>query len=168
MRPLNVCQIAAELTPFAKTGGLGDVVAGLSRYLGHEGHDVRIFLPFYGQLTRRPERFTPVEYLQHVPMWMGSHYFPISVLTCKLPDSDVDVYFVSCPPLFDQDGIYQGDWARRSALRRPDASRLRVLPAHGLGAGHPPLPRLAHRPRADLPARRCTTGIASSIARARC
>jgi starch synthase len=111
MRPLNVVQVAAELSPFAKTGGLGDVVAGLSRYLGREGHDVRIFLPFYGQLTRRPERFTPVEYLQHVPLWMGSHYLPISVLTCKLPDSEVDVYFISCPQLFAQEGIYQGDWS---------------------------------------------------------
>jgi starch synthase len=108
---MRVVQVAAELTPFAKTGGLRDVVAGLSRYLGREGHDVRIFLPFYGQLTRRPEHFTPVEFLQHVPLQMGSHYVPISVLTCKLPDSAVDVYFISCPPLYGQEGIYQGDWA---------------------------------------------------------
>ena len=33
--PLRICQIAAEVTPFAKTGGLGDVAAGLSRALGH-------------------------------------------------------------------------------------------------------------------------------------
>ncbi|HSN87969.1 MAG TPA: glycogen/starch synthase, partial [Thermoanaerobaculia bacterium] len=57
MAPLKICQVAAELTPFAKTGGLGDVVAGLSRFLGKEGHDVRIFLPFYAQIARRPDPF---------------------------------------------------------------------------------------------------------------
>jgi starch synthase len=108
---MNILQIAAEVTPFAKTGGLGDVVAGLSRYLGREGHDVRIFLPFYGQLTRRPESFVPVGFLQDVPLWIGTHYFRFSVLTCKLPDSEVDVYFISCPQLFGQEGIYHGDWA---------------------------------------------------------
>jgi glucose-1-phosphate adenylyltransferase len=40
---MNILQLAAEVTPFAKTGGLGDVVAGLSRFLSKAGHDVRIF-----------------------------------------------------------------------------------------------------------------------------
>jgi len=108
---INICQVSAEVTPFAKTGGLGDVVAGLSRYLSRDGHDVRIFLPFYGQLTRRPEPFVSVDYLRDVPLWVGSRYFQFSVLTCKLPDSEVDVYFISCPQLYGEEGIYHGDWA---------------------------------------------------------
>jgi starch synthase len=106
---INICQIAAEVTPFAKTGGLGDVVAGLSRFLGREGHDVRVFLPFYGQLARRPERFIPVDFLQNVLLQMGPRHVSFSVLTCKLPDSEVDAYFVSCPALFAEEGIYHGD-----------------------------------------------------------
>jgi starch synthase len=106
---VRICQVAAEVTPFAKTGGLGDVVAGLSRYLGREGHDVRVFLPFYGQLLRRPERFVPVDFIQDVPLRMGSRHLAFSALTCKLPDSDVDAYFISCPALFGAEGIYHGD-----------------------------------------------------------
>lgn len=111
MRPLRVCQIAAEVAPFAKTGGLGDVAAGLPRFLGRAGHDVRVFLPFYGQVARRPERFTQVDFLRDLHVGMGSRLFRFSVLTTKLPDSQVDVYFVDCPPLFGPEGIYHGDWA---------------------------------------------------------
>lgn len=109
MAPLRICQIAAEVTPFAKTGGLGDVAAGLSRYLGKEGHDVRIFLPFYAQIARRSDPFVAVDFLQNVPVQLGSRSFTYSVLTAPLPDSNVDVYFIRCPALFEQGGIYLGD-----------------------------------------------------------
>ena len=111
MRPLNVCQVAAELTPFAKTGGLGDVVAGLSRFLSRDGHDVRIFLPFYRQISQRQETFVPVDFLQDVPLSFGHRYFTFSARTAKLPGSDVDVYFIDCPALYDHEGIFHGDWA---------------------------------------------------------
>jgi starch synthase len=106
---LSICQIAAELTPFAKTGGLADVVAGLPRYLGGSGHDVRIFIPFYGSVARRGERFVPVDFLRDVPLRMGDRLFHFSAVTCKLPASDVDVYFIDCPELFGQGGIYLGN-----------------------------------------------------------
>jgi starch synthase len=111
MAPLKICQVAAELTPFAKTGGLGDVVAGLSRYLGKEGHDVRIFLPFYAQIARRPDPFVPVDFIRDVPIRMGSHHFTFSLVTAPLPASNVSIYFIDCPALFGHEGIYQGDWA---------------------------------------------------------
>jgi starch synthase len=108
--PLRICQIAAEVTPYAKTGGLGDVVAGLSRHLGHRGHEVMVFLPAYAHLARREETFVPVEPLHSVPVQMGSRFFTFSVATTSLPDSEVPVYFVDCPPLYGWEGIYQGDW----------------------------------------------------------
>jgi starch synthase len=109
--PFKVCQVAAEVTPFAKTGGLGDVVAGLSRFLGKSGHDARIFLPFYAQIARRGEDFVPVDFIQDVPLAMGRWNFTFSARSCPLPGSDVSVYFIDCPELFGQEGIYHGDWA---------------------------------------------------------
>jgi starch synthase len=109
--PLNVLQLAAEVTPFAKTGGLGDVVAGLSRFLGRKGHDVRIFLPFYSNLANEPERYAPVEFIQDVSVQLGPRRFTWSARTAPLPGSEVSVYFIDCPPLFQQGGIYHGDWS---------------------------------------------------------
>ncbi len=124
MRALRVCQVAAEVTPFAKTGGLGDVVAGLSRFLGRDGHDVRIFLPWYGQLAaqpEKPEKYVPVDFIRDVPLRIGSRQFTFTARTAKLPGSAVDVYFIDCPALYGTPGIYQGDrvdWLRFAFLTR--------------------------------------------------
>jgi starch synthase len=107
---LRICQTAAETTPFAKTGGLGDVVAGLSRALGAAGHDVRIFLPFYSTVAKLDFKFTPVEFLRDVEISLGSRRFTYSVVTTRLPASNVDVYFVHCPALYHHDAIYSGAW----------------------------------------------------------
>jgi starch synthase len=42
-----ITMITSECAPVAKVGGLGDVVAGLSRELGMRGHAVEIILPKY-------------------------------------------------------------------------------------------------------------------------
>jgi len=107
---MRICQIAAEVAPFAKTGGLGDVVAGLSRALGKAGHDVRVFLPFYARIAQQDHRFVPVEFLRDIESTFGSRRFTWSVLTTKLPASEVDVYLVHCPTLYHHDSIYSGDW----------------------------------------------------------
>jgi starch synthase len=39
--------IASECEPYAKTGGLADVVDALSRALGQAGHEVDVYLPTY-------------------------------------------------------------------------------------------------------------------------
>ncbi len=57
--PLRVLMVAAEFDPFAKTGGLADVLASLPRALARRGLDVRVAIPRYGSVdltavTRRP------------------------------------------------------------------------------------------------------------------
>ncbi len=51
--------VSAEFDPFAKTGGLADVMASLPRALARRGLDVRVAIPRYGSVdltavTRRP------------------------------------------------------------------------------------------------------------------
>jgi starch synthase len=106
----RICQIAAEVTPFAKTGGLGDVVAGLSRALGAAGHDVRVFLPFYAGVAKLSHPFVQVEFLRDQSIAFGERRFTYSILTTKLPGSAVDVYFVHSPALYHHDGVYSGEW----------------------------------------------------------
>ncbi len=44
---MKIAMVASEANPFAKTGGLGDVVYALSKELVDMGEDVRIIIPFY-------------------------------------------------------------------------------------------------------------------------
>ena len=49
-KALKIVQIAAEVAPFSKTGGLGDVTRSLPKALKRLGHDVIIITPLYGQI----------------------------------------------------------------------------------------------------------------------
>jgi starch synthase len=44
---MRIAMIASECEPYAKTGGLADVVDALSRALGQSGHEVDVYLPRY-------------------------------------------------------------------------------------------------------------------------
>src|SRR5215212_8939121 len=53
--PLRILLMAAEMVPFAKTGGLADVTGALPKALRAQGHDVRVAMPRYSRIDR--ERF---------------------------------------------------------------------------------------------------------------
>ena len=62
--------------PFAKTGGLADVVSALGRALHRRGHDVRIFLPLYGSVGRGNHKLTSVEELQAMEIEYPARAYP--------------------------------------------------------------------------------------------
>jgi starch synthase len=110
MPPLRVALVSAEVTPFAKTGGLGDVTAALAAYLHRHGHEVRLFLPLYASLAAEGLDLQPVPQVQGVPLRMGPWQLSFSLWRGRLPDGETPIHFVHCPALFGRQGIYTTDW----------------------------------------------------------
>ena len=100
---MNVLFVSSEVAPFAKSGGLGDISASLPRHLQALGHDVRVFLPLYQRVSQRglqdvvPELVFP----------LGPHQIRVSIAAARLPGSEVPVYFIRCPSLYDRPGLYE-------------------------------------------------------------
>src|SRR5919108_3686706 len=67
---LKILILAAEVVPFAKVGGLADVVGALPKALQELGHDVRLVMPRYGQV--KPDRFKLTTVLDTVNVSMAS------------------------------------------------------------------------------------------------
>jgi starch synthase len=107
--PLRICLATSELTPLAKTGGLADVCAALAAYLHTTGHDVRVLLPRYSSVDTDSLEIVPVEYLQNMPMRLGNHDGRYSVDTAFLPGTDLPIYLLRCPELYDRGSIYTND-----------------------------------------------------------
>ncbi len=106
---LSICAIASEVVPFAKSGGLADVVSALSRQLTSAGHDVRLFVPFYRQIARARVEATRVDGLQDLPIRIGLHEYRVDMWRAKLPGSRTDVYLVESDALYARDTLYTLD-----------------------------------------------------------
>jgi starch synthase len=109
MRPLKICLVSSECTPFAKTGGLADVVAALGRFLGKRGHDVRIVMPMYSRIKNGGYEFYPVTEAQDVSVRLANRTYWFSVSTLQLPRSSAKIWLVRCPELYEREGIYTQD-----------------------------------------------------------
>lgn len=117
---MRILFVGSECVPFAKAGGLGDVVGALPKALHALGHDVRVLLPKYG--------FIPAhEMVRHdgpmaVPIGSGEVW--CAVWGSKLPGSDVPVYFLEHDDLYGGPDVYAGyggdlrDVARFGVLSR--------------------------------------------------
>ncbi|MBI4316981.1 MAG: glycogen synthase GlgA [Chloroflexi bacterium] len=102
-RPLNVLLIAAEVTPFAKVGGLADVAGALPKALRKLGHDVRIILPKYRQVDEGKYGLTDALGEFQVPF--GATGEPVKVKATTSGQS-VPVYFVQNSRYFDRENVY--------------------------------------------------------------
>ena len=107
---MNICFVASEVAPFAKTGGLADVAEALPAHLASRGHDVRVFMPLYLQIDTAKHDFMPVDFLRDLRLRLGPHTFVFSVFVGRAVGSEVDVYFIDCPQLYHRDSIYTGEW----------------------------------------------------------
>jgi starch synthase len=73
---LKVLMISAEVAPYAKVGGLGDVVGSLPLALAAAGHEVVVAMPRYGSIDPARYGLTPPDHGFMVTLgWSTSHGF---------------------------------------------------------------------------------------------
>lgn len=101
---MKILHAGSELTPFARTGGLGDVLEALPATLARRGHEVSVVLPCYRGLReekRLKARDTGVRL--HVPV--GSRMLDAEIWEGRAPNG-VQVFLVRRDESFDRSGLY--------------------------------------------------------------
>ena len=110
---------ASECIPWAKTGGLADVIGELPQALAKLGHKVSVFIPYYRQVAKAmPDAAVAVA---SVTIPFPSYNRFVRILSGGLKDG-VQYYFVDSPEMFDREQLYgtssgdYGDNAERFGL----------------------------------------------------
>jgi starch synthase len=109
--PLKILLMAAEMVPFAKTGGLADVMGALPKALRALGHDVRVAIPHYGRIDGERFGLNPTLAPYPVPMDDQSVDARLLEATVSMPGSEktVPVYMIDNAHYFEREGIYMYD-----------------------------------------------------------
>lgn len=95
--------------PYAKTGGLADMVGALLRSLRLAGNDVLAFMPLYPVVRREHTELARIERLREIPLSLGGAEYAFSVYTTTLDRTDIPIYFIDCPAMFDRPVLYTTD-----------------------------------------------------------
>lgn len=88
---MRVLIAASEYSPLARTGGLGEAVAGIAHGVAAAGHSVRVVIPRYRHLHDFGDRHAGIGAADS--LWLYR-------------DSNVEVVLVDDPESFDRPGIY--------------------------------------------------------------
>ncbi len=105
-KKLKILFVSAEVSPFAKTGGLADVAGSLPKALAGLGHDVRVVMPKYKQIKAN------MQYAADFPVQVGDSNETCIIRKTELPynvgnrKQSLAVYFTDSYRYFDRDGIY--------------------------------------------------------------
>lgn len=108
-RPLSILFVSSEVYPFAKTGGLADVSHALPIALRELGHDVRVMLPKYGNVSERRNRIHEINRLKEVPIAVGETVELATIKSSSMqnPRTKVQAYVTTNYTYFDsKKGLY--------------------------------------------------------------
>ena len=100
---LKVLFMAAEMVPFAKTGGVAEVAGALPRALRALGHDVRVAMPRYGRIDAA--KFGLRQLITETNVPLNEHSETAGIMTTET-EGGLPVYFVDNPRYFNRENLY--------------------------------------------------------------
>ena len=95
--------VASEAAPFAKTGGLADVIGALPPALAARGEQVAVVMPFYRGVAEKLPHTERVYDGLHVRLSPAADH---TVAIRRVVHRHVPFYFIECPALFDRPQLY--------------------------------------------------------------
>jgi starch synthase len=100
---MRILFAGSECIPFAKTGGLGDVIGSLAKNLKLQDQDIRVIIPFYKNISENFKDINVVAENLKINIGDTQEYFSIKQ---SFVINDLPIYFVDNKKYFDRDFIY--------------------------------------------------------------
>jgi len=100
---MHILLASSEVFPYAKTGGLADMVGALGKYVAQHGHDVSIVTPLYADTRENFSEIEPTSISFSLPL--GNAKIPAAVHRLAASDR-LTVYFVEQADFYDRKAPY--------------------------------------------------------------
>lgn len=102
MAKMKVLMVSAEVEPFAKTGGLGDVVGSLPKALNNLNTDTRVIMPLYGKINAKFKE--KMKYLGYIYVDLGWRHQYCGIFSLRR--QYVTYYFIDNEFYFNRGALY--------------------------------------------------------------
>lgn len=112
---MKILLAGSEAAPFAKVGGLADVLGALPGAFEAQGHEVSLVIPYYKKVADGDWKVSSTEF--EVSVAIGNKIERGQVLKATMPGSSVTVYLIDNPSYFHRDQVYgttKGDYIDNS------------------------------------------------------
>ena len=132
---MQIVFAASECAPWARSGGLGEVIRALPRQLATLGHKVAVYIPYYRQVREHSsEAHQEKRYAVRSITIPFRYYSRFAAVIDGGVHDGVQMYFIDCPELFDREslygtssGEYQDNWERYGLFCRAVLEATRQL-----------------------------------------
>ncbi|MFN8375173.1 MAG: glycogen synthase [Anaerolineae bacterium] len=102
---MNILLAATEAAPFAKVGGIGDVIGSLPKVLNQHGMDARVIMPLYGTINQQKYA---LRYMFSFPLPRRNGTAEVHVFTAEY--NDITFYFLKSWPFFGDENSVYTEW----------------------------------------------------------
>ena len=103
----RILMITSEAAPFAKTGGLADVLGALPPALAKLGEEVAVLMPLYASVPLHGSTYGSARIADAMRLAVGPNAFTVAIDEVKR--EGVRYLFLDCPPLYGRPGIYSDE-----------------------------------------------------------
>jgi starch synthase len=111
-KKIKVLMAGVEVRPFAKVGGLADVMGSLPPALKKLGVDIRLIMPLYSSIDRKKYGLKRIYSDLEIPS--GRIMIKVDIHVATLPGTRVKIYFIEAPEYFAPPEVYvPGDNSER-------------------------------------------------------
>ncbi len=109
---MKILMVSSEVAPFAKSGGLGDVLGALPQALVSAGHEVAVVMPKYGCIKEDFLNQMEYKFFTYVPLGWRNKYCGVF----ELIKNGVKYYFVDNEYYFGDSYLYKWNDLERFAF----------------------------------------------------
>jgi starch synthase len=100
---MRILMVTPEANPFARSGGLAEVISALAQSLVKLGHELKVVLPLYRQV--REAGFPLTSTGKTLPIPLSFKTLPAEIYEAELCPK-LNFYFVGQEALFNREGLY--------------------------------------------------------------
>lgn len=117
MKQIRVLFAAAELTPLAKAGGLGDVVGALPKALQPLVHNLVVAIPFHAEI--QPDQLPHLKRVDSVTVRVQDKAINVGVWQSLVPGSATPLLLFKQADFLSRGAVYDGRAVLNPITRRP-------------------------------------------------